>query len=104
MGESPKTPNDTDALLANLANAPAVAPAASLVGKTLGRYRVDALLGRGGMGVVYRARDTALERDIALKVLPPDLLASEERRVRFVREARAAAAVTHACIAAVHDV
>ena len=67
----------------------------SLVGRTISRYRVTAELGRGGMGVVYRAHDARLERDVALKILPPDAVGDTERLERFVREARALAALNH---------
>src|SRR5579883_3481970 len=75
-----------------------------LVGKTLGQFRVEAVIGQGGMGVVYRAVDEQLRRTVALKVLPPDFAADPERRARFLREARSAAAVSHANIAAIHQV
>jgi len=66
-----------------------------------GRYRLDGLLGIGGMGQVYRARDTALERDVAVKLLAGPETA--DARQRFLREARAAAALNHPHIVAVHD-
>ena len=75
-----------------------------LVGETLAHYRVDAKLGQGGMGVVYRAEDTRLGRPVALKVLPAHVADDPDRRARFVREARSAAAVNHPSIATVHDV
>jgi eukaryotic-like serine/threonine-protein kinase len=76
----------------------------SLVGRKLGRYSVLAHLGHGGMGVVYRARDESLRREVALKVLPDSVTRDEERRRRFLREARAAAAVTHPGIASIYEV
>ncbi|HTR97877.1 MAG TPA: protein kinase [Candidatus Acidoferrales bacterium] len=82
-----------------------MAPAAEdLRGTTIAHYRVEEKLGQGGMGVVYRARDSRLARDVALKVLPASLAADSERRSRLLREARSAAAVNHANIAAVYDV
>jgi eukaryotic-like serine/threonine-protein kinase len=78
--------------------------ASDLVGSTLGRYRILSRLGQGGMGVVYLAHDEVLKRDVALKVLPEDMGSNEERRQRFLREARSAAGVTHPCIAAIYDV
>ncbi len=75
-----------------------------MVGKTLSHYKIVAELGRGGMGVVYRAEDTKLNRTVAIKVLPPAALASEEDRERFYREARAAAALTHPHIAVIHEI
>jgi eukaryotic-like serine/threonine-protein kinase len=77
---------------------------ADLIGETLGQFRILAKLGQGGMGVVYRATDEKLRRTVALKVLPPGFAADPARRDRFLREARAAAAVNHANIAAVYDV
>jgi serine/threonine-protein kinase len=75
-----------------------------LIGKSLSHFRIDAKLGEGGMGVVYRATDERLRRVVALKVLPDALASDPERRRRFLREARAAAAVTHPNIAAVYDI
>ena len=75
-----------------------------MIGQTLSHFRILAKIGEGGMGVVYRAEDTKLRRQVALKVLPPELVSNEERRLRFLREARAAAAVTHPNIATVHEI
>jgi predicted Ser/Thr protein kinase len=75
-----------------------------MVGTTLKHYRIETQLGKGGMGVVYRARDTRLDRLVALKTLPPGLIADPERKSRFLLEARSAAAVTHPAIAQVYDV
>ena len=72
-------------------------------GQRLGPYEIAAVIGSGGMGLVYRARDTRLERDVAIKVLPTDL-ADAERRRRFEQEARAASALNHPNIVAVYDV
>src|SRR3954471_17964604 len=92
--------------LREVARAPAATPFAEsdLSGRTLGRYLVLSRLGRGAMGVVYAAEDNVLRRPVALKVLPPHLLGDPERRRRFLREARAAAAAAHPNIAAVYDV
>jgi len=68
-----------------------------------GRYRVERRLGRGGMGTVYEATDTALERRVAVKVIRDDLLGSAEATERFRREARAAAAFAHPHVVTVHD-
>ena len=75
-----------------------------MTGTTLAQYRIDAELGRGGMGIVYRAHDTKLDRTVALKVLPPHALASADDRARFYREARAAAKLSHAHICHVYQV
>src|SRR5579859_1731856 len=73
------------------------------VGTQRGPYRVLAPLGAGGMGEVYRARDTKLDRDIALKILPPDVASAETLR-RFEKEARAASSLNHPNIVAIYDV
>ena len=71
-------------------------------GTRLGPYEIIAPLGAGGMGEVYRARDTRLERDVAIKILPEAVAADEGRLMRFRREARALAALSHPHVAAVH--
>src|SRR5215210_5062050 len=73
-------------------------------GSRLGPYEIVALLGAGGMGVVYRARDERLQRDVAVKILPPGVLVDESARKRFRKEARALAKLSHPNIAAVYDV
>jgi serine/threonine protein kinase len=75
-----------------------------LSGAKLGRYEITQRIGAGGMGVVYRARDTRLNRDVALKVLPADSVADPERKRRFVQEARAASALNHPNIVSVFDI
>src|SRR6187401_2026539 len=75
-----------------------------LVGQQLLQFQLLAQLGRGGMGVVYRALDTTLNRQVALKLLPEDVAHDPGRRARFFREARAAAAVTHPKIATIYQV
>ena len=69
-----------------------------------GRYFLERELGRGGMGVVYLARDVSLDRRVAIKLLPPELAASSELRTRFLREARTAAQLSHPHIVPVHAV
>jgi serine/threonine protein kinase len=68
---------------------------ASLVGGKLAHYRISTVIGAGGMGEVYRATDTKLGRDVALKVLPSDTASDPNRLARFRREARAVAALNH---------
>jgi len=75
-----------------------------VIGQTLKHYAVEEELGRGGMGVVYRARDTRLGRFVALKLLPPEFTRDADRKARFFQEARAASAVNHPAIAQVYDV
>jgi eukaryotic-like serine/threonine-protein kinase len=93
-----------DVLLRAMAQADSAPPGENLIGGTLAHYRIEAKLGRGGMGVVYRARDTRLDRDVALKLLPSAFAGDGERRSRLLREAKSAAAVNHSNIAAVYDV
>src|SRR5215813_5084680 len=73
-------------------------------GTRLGEYEVQSLLGVGGMGEVYRARDTKLRRDVAIKVLPSLVSNDPDRLRRFEQEARAAAALNHPHICTVHDI
>ncbi|GLC27780.1 bifunctional serine/threonine-protein kinase/formylglycine-generating enzyme family protein [Roseisolibacter agri] len=75
-----------------------------LVGRAVGRYRILSRIGRGGMGTVYRAHDTRLARDVALKFLPPHLGAQLDARERLLVEARAAAALEHANVCVVHEI
>src|SRR6185369_12366325 len=65
------------------------------IGEKIGHYEVLSLLGQGGMGEVYRARDTKLKRDVALKVLPVTMLRDPERMARFQREAEVLASLDH---------
>ena len=73
-------------------------------GSRLGPYEVLAPLGAGGMGEVYRARDTRLGREVAVKVLPPEVAADPDRRRRFEQEARAASSLNHPAIITIHDI
>ena len=73
------------------------------IGETLGHYRIVEKIAEGGMGVVYRAHDERLDRDVALKVLPPDGLADESVRARFRREALTPSKLSHPNIATVFD-
>src|SRR5688572_7667481 len=72
------------------------------IGDTVGPYRVTAKLGAGGMGEVYRARDTQLNRDVAIKVLPELFAVDHERVARFSREAQTLAALNHPNIAQIY--
>src|SRR5207342_188553 len=76
--------------------------APSLIGRQLGTYEVLSLLGAGGMGEVYRARDTKLNRDVALKILPDAFALDADRLARFRREAQVLAALNHPNIAAIY--
>ncbi len=73
-----------------------------LAGRRLGVYQIEARIGAGGMGEVYRARDTKLGRDVAIKVLPPHLMVDADRRARFEREARLLATLNHSNIAQIY--
>jgi eukaryotic-like serine/threonine-protein kinase len=77
---------------------------APMTGRVRGHYRLLTLLGAGGMGVVYRAHDEQLGRDVAIKVLPSGSFADPTARARLMREARAAAALNHPHICTVHEV
>ena len=73
-------------------------------GTQLGAYRIEALIGAGGMGEVYRARDTRLDRIVAIKILPPHLRLSPELQARFEREARMISQLAHPNICTLHDI
>jgi serine/threonine protein kinase/tetratricopeptide (TPR) repeat protein len=75
-----------------------------MIGKQLSHFRIVEKIGEGGMGIVYRAEDRKLGRHVALKVMRPEFVANEERRQRFIREARTAASVTHPNIVTVHEI
>jgi len=93
-------------------NAPAVAaiadsltqPTDSLIGQELGHYRILSRLGAGGMGEVFLAEDTALERRVALKLLPPEFTTDRDRLRRFAQEAKAASALNHPNIVTIHEI
>ena len=74
-----------------------------LIGRTLGHYRIVDKVGEGGMGVVYRAHDERLDRDVAIKVLPEAVAADPDRLRRFEREAKAVATLSHSNILEIFD-
>src|SRR5918996_3946010 len=78
-------------------------PAELQPGATFSHYRVLERVGRGGMGTVYRARDTRLARDVAIKVINPEIAADPDRIARFRREATIVAALNHPGIVVIHD-
>ena len=84
-------------------NIPAMSALAPSVGQVLGHYRIVEQIGAGGMGVVYRAHDEQLERDVAVKVLPPGTLANEATRKQFRKEALALAKLDHPNVATVYE-
>src|SRR5215471_17531483 len=75
-----------------------------MIGQALGHYRIEAKLGEGGMGVVYRAFDTHLDRSVAIKILRADTTANPERKRRFLLEAKAASALNHPNIIHIYDI
>ena len=75
-----------------------------LIGREIGSYRILSLIGAGGMGEVYRARDTKLGRDVAIKILPSAFTNDAERRARFEREARVLATLNHPHIGAIYGI
>ena len=75
-----------------------------MIGRTISHYKILSLLGEGGMGVVYQAEDTKLDRSVALKFLAPHLVQDPEVRKRFEREAKAAASLDHANVCTVYEI
>ena len=74
-----------------------------MTGARLGHFEIQAKIGEGGMGAVYRAKDMNLGRSVALKLLPPAMTAVPERKARFIQEARAASSLQHPNIVTIYE-
>ncbi len=104
-GETHDHVGDTAARLAGgLQQGVAAAAANTWIGRRLGRYEIRSVLGRGGMGIVYKAHDTLIERDVAIKVLPQELSGDEISLQRFLAEAKGAGKLTHPNDVAIYEI
>tara|TARA_R110000850_G_scaffold22210_60_gene65476 strand:+ start:11698 stop:14079 length:2382 start_codon:yes stop_codon:yes gene_type:complete len=83
---------------------PSAEKAAAWIGKKLGKYTISGLLGQGGMGVVYKAHDSMIERDVAIKLLPAELASDKMMLDRFLAEAKAAGRLTHPHVVSIHEI
>ncbi len=104
LSHAPKAERFLETPLGEVAAQVLVEPARSLTGRQLGGYQVISLLGTGGMGDVYRARDTTLGRDVAIKVVSAAFLSNPQRLARFEREARVLATLNHPHIGAIYGI
>lgn len=83
---------------------PSADKAAAWIGRQLGKYQITGLLGQGGMGVVYQAHDSSIERDVAIKLLPAELASDKKMLDRFLAEAKAAGRLTHPHVVSIHEI
>ncbi|QDV49748.1 ABC transporter substrate-binding protein [Gimesia fumaroli] len=83
---------------------PSADKAAAWIGRQLGKYQITGLLGQGGMGVVYQAHDSTIERDVAIKLLPAELASDKKMLDRFLAEAKAAGRLTHPHVVSIHEI
>ncbi|MFH1301805.1 MAG: ABC transporter substrate-binding protein [Planctomycetota bacterium] len=83
---------------------PSAAKAAAWIGRSVGKYQITGLLGQGGMGVVYQAHDSTIERDVAIKLLPAELASDKKMLDRFLAEAKAAGRLAHPHVVSIHEI
>ncbi len=102
LGETHELAGETSSRIGGSPTSPGAAQ--SWIGKRIGRYEVRALLGTGGMGIVYRAHDSLIERDVAIKILPLEFSANSANLARFMAEAKAAGKLSHPNAVAIYEV